>query len=88
MSEARNYSPQQVAQMARDFLTTPFGEYFIEVLSLKYNQLHQQAEDETISAERKAFMIERSAGIKLAINYLIERRDALDAGLVPEDKKD
>lgn len=86
MREKGNYTPSQVARMASAFLKTPFGEYFVDALSLKYNALHQQAEDETIGSERKAFLVERAAGVKVAIDYLLVRQANLDAGLVPEDK--
>jgi hypothetical protein len=73
------YSPKQVAQMAHDFLETPFGKYFINHLSVQYNGLHQEAEDPSLSPAQKAYKVERAAGIKVAINFLLERDQLLQA---------
>lgn len=71
---------KQVAEMASEFLKTPFGEMFIAAASLQYNGLHHEAEDQTATCEQKAFKVERAAGVKWAIDYLTQRAELLKQG--------
>lgn len=61
------------AEAATKFLKTPFGKQFVQALNLHYNGLHQEAEDKSLSVEQKAMLVERAAGVKVAINYLLQR---------------
>lgn len=79
---------KSAAEAASEFLASEFGQVYIAALSLKYNSLHQEAEDPELSIERKAFLIERAAGLKLAIDYLTVRDDAVKRGdFVKEESK-
>jgi hypothetical protein len=77
-----NYSALQTAQMASDFLDTPFGEYFMEQMGIIYNDFHQKAEGKDLNIESKAMLIERAAGIKEAIDFILTRKRNLEEGLL------
>lgn len=79
-------SPKLEAQAAHDFLETRFGKHFIEQLSMRYNVLHQSAEREKMTSEQKAMKVERAAGVKFAIDWLVQKDQQLAAGMFPPDK--
>lgn len=62
------------------FLTSAAGERLLVHLSVRYNQLHQDAEQQGLSSEQKAFLVERAAGIKLVIDDLQSPGALLEAG--------
>jgi hypothetical protein len=73
------------AQEAADFLKTDYGMHYLQLLSIKYNQLHQEAEAERLDASAKAFLVERAAGVKFAIDKLTENANLLREGVFRED---
>lgn len=81
-------SLKEQAQQAKQFLNTQYGAQFITKLSLLYNNLHQEAENEGINVEAKAMKIERAAGLKIAITELTGIVDLLDQGLLEEKEDD
>lgn len=77
---------KQLAQHLKAFIATPLGEQLLRQLSLQYNTLHQEAEGEELTAGQKAFKVERAAGTKWAIDYIMTRVSALDKGMY-DDKQ-
>lgn len=79
-SEPIGKDPERSAREIVAFLKTELGEYFVTVLNTFYNDLHHQAENESLTAEQKAMRIERAAGVHWAINFFIERKRLLESG--------
>lgn len=77
--------PQQIAELADAFLESDFGKHYIQQLQLNYNTLHHEAESQNATAEQKAFLVERAAGVKFAIDYLFLRRQRVLDGEFAED---
>lgn len=80
-------TPKQIAEEANAFIDSPFGKHFINQLQIKYNSLHHDAEHVDLSAEQKAYRVERAAGVKMAIDYLFMRRQRVESGEFDEKKK-
>jgi hypothetical protein len=76
---------KHIASLSAEFLKTELGELFVQQLSLHYNNLHQQAEEDGLSIEQKALKIERAAGVKFAITWLTSRDKLLAEGYWKED---
>ena len=66
-----------VSERVKAFLVTPLGKQFMLVLHTEYNDLHQAAEAAT-TMEQKALNVERAAGVKFAIGWLLEREGYKD----------
>jgi hypothetical protein len=71
---------KHIATLSSEFLKTELGELFVEQLSLHYNNLHQEAEGDSLTIEQKAMKIERAAGVKFAITWLTSRDELLAQG--------
>lgn len=85
MSKAK-FEPtaKQLAELAQAFLETDFGQYYLQVMSVQYNALHQAAESKELSIEQKALQVERAAGLKWAINWLTNQDQLLKQGYYEE----
>lgn len=75
---------REVARQVAEFLATDFGTQFIGVLSGKYNDLHHEAESEQLTPAQKGMKVERAAGVKWVIDYLVERDRLLKEGYFDE----
>lgn len=84
----KQYAPlegKDLAIEAKAFTESRFGQVLLKQLSLHYNALHQEAESEGLTVEQKVMKIERAAGAKWAIDYIMTRVKSLDEGYY--DKK-
>lgn len=72
--------PLTVAEDVNAFLLSDLGKIYMTALNGKYNEMHHKAELETMSAEQKAFYVERAAGLKIAMNWMISRKQNYDNG--------
>jgi hypothetical protein len=79
-------SAKKVASDVHQFLASELGKFYIDSLAVKYNELHQTAEDEGLTAGQKAAKIDRAAGLKMAIDFLTMRNAAFERGEF-EDKE-
>lgn len=79
-------TPKQIAEMANEFTESLFGKWYLSQLSGKYNELHHQAESEELGVDQKAAKVDRAAGVKKAIDIVMERRQRYLSGEF--DKKD
>lgn len=70
--------PEKQARLTAKALDTEFGQKHLEWLSLLYNALHQEAEGD-LSAEQKAFRIERAAGVKQVIDHLMTQKQLIES---------
>jgi hypothetical protein len=77
--------PQKMAEDVHAFILSDLGKYYMQSLSAKYNEMHHKAELETMTAEQKAFYVERAAGMKFAIDWMINRNGQYESGYY--DKK-
>lgn len=66
-------------EMSR-FMRSALGQRLLSHLSVRYNALHQEAEQTNLNSEQKAFLIERAAGLKLVIDDLQSPGALLEAG--------
>jgi hypothetical protein len=82
----KTYTAKQIAEMASEFVESEFGQMYLNALNLSYNGLHQAAESEELTAERKGLKIERAAGVKLAITWLTGKDALVKAGHYKEKK--
>lgn len=71
---------RKLAEQITDFLRTDLGQHLLKQLSLQYNGLHHQAEGQELTVEQKAMRIERAAGVKWVIDYLMQRKHLLETG--------
>jgi hypothetical protein len=78
---------KQAAELARMFTESEFGQFMMLALSQKYNELHHAAEDETLGIEKKAMIVERAAGLKIAIDFIVNRTEAAKLGEFKDDKE-
>lgn len=76
---------KQTLEDVHAFVGSDLGEQYLTSLSAKYNEMHHKAELETMTAEQKAFYVERAAGIKFAIDWLVNRNGQYERGDL-EDK--
>lgn len=79
--DKQQLSPAEIAERAHAFMQTEFGQLFLTSLSGIYNDMHHKAEKEDLSIEQKALYVERAAGIKVAIDWMLERKANHDRGL-------
>lgn len=77
--------PQKTAEDVHAFMLSDLGKQYMQSLSAKYNEMHHKAELETMTAEQKAFYVERAAGIKFAIDWFVNRNQQHESGYF--DKK-
>lgn len=77
---------QKMSEDVHAFMLSDLGIYFMQSLSTKYNDLHHKAELETMTAEQKAFYVERAAGLKFAIDWVANRNQQHESGYF--DKKE
>lgn len=87
MTEYDLSNPAELAKACAEFIETDFGAFYIQQLSLQYNALHQAAESEEMSVERKALTVERAAGLKKAIDFLTTRSALSAAGYHEEPEE-
>jgi hypothetical protein len=71
---------KKLAQDIHLFLEDELGKHLIKQLSYKYNELHQAAESEDLTIEQKALKVERAAGLKWALDYLLTRNQRFVEG--------
>lgn len=79
MTPDKDLDVERLAEMAAEFLETPYGKYAIAKLAELYNQLHHDAEAAE-SVDVKAFKVERAAGLRLAMDLLMNDVAAMKAG--------
>lgn len=72
--------PKLLAEQCAEFVKGELGTYYLKVLSVQYNAFHQQAEDASLTAEQKAGLVDRAAGLKFAIDWLTSRQQMYDRG--------
>lgn len=77
---------KRIAQLKSDFLRTEFGEWMIPALAELYNGLHHDAE-EAKAIEAKAMKVERAAGVRMVMDFLMNDAAMLEAGLLDEAKE-
>lgn len=80
MNHSETLDDKALAELAKAFQDDPFGSYVLTQYSLQYNALHQQAESPSLSAEQKAMLIERAAGVKWAIDLITTKVKLMDEG--------
>lgn len=78
---------KQAAELAKKFAETEFGDFMLMSLGQKYNDLHHDAEGSSLTIEQKAMLIERAAGLKLAIDFVMVRVEAAKRGDFKDDKE-
>jgi hypothetical protein len=86
MSKEDPIEAKRLAEELQAFLATPLGKHILQAFSLRYNTLHQAAEDEWLTAEQKGLKVERAAGVKWAITYLTSRPQLLSEGFYDKPK--
>lgn len=72
--------PKQTLEDVHAFMLSDLGKQFMVGMSAKYNDMHHKAELETMTAEQKAFYVERAAGIKFAIDWFTNRNGQYERG--------
>jgi hypothetical protein len=70
---------ERVAKLYATGIKSEFGQRHLTWLTLLYNQLHQEAEGD-LTAEQKAFRVERAAGVKQVIDYLMTQQELIESG--------
>lgn len=71
---------QKQVEDVHAFMLSDIGLSFMRSLNTKYNDLHHKAELESMTAEQKAFYVERAAGIKFAIDWMANRNQQHESG--------
>lgn len=72
--------PMTLAEKLQAFMDSDAGLTHLTALNNEYNQLHHKAEDNTLEPYQKSYLIERAAGIKWCIDWLMTRKQNLEAG--------
>jgi hypothetical protein len=72
--------PMTLAEKLTAFMDSDTGLALLTAMNNEYNQLHHKAEDFTLSMEHKAYKVERAAGIKWCIDWMMTRKANLERG--------
>lgn len=72
--------PLQTVEDVHAFILSDLGKQFMAAMASKYNDFHHKAELETMTAEQKAFYVERAAGVKYAIDWMANRNQQYESG--------
>lgn len=78
---------ERLAQLKADFLHTELGEWLIPHLAELYNGIHHEAEA-AVTAETKAFKVERAAGLRQVIDILTTDAAMYEKHLLPGQQED
>lgn len=72
--------PMTLAEKLQVFMEGDAGLALMTAMNNEYTQLHHKAEDNSLQPYQKAYLAERAAGIKWCIDWLMTRKQNLEAG--------
>jgi hypothetical protein len=77
---APELDPMTLAEKLTAFLDGDAGPVYLNALNTEYRQLHHKSEDTSLPPYQKAYLVERAAGIKWCIDWLMTRKRNLEDG--------
>ncbi len=80
--------PKQLAMMKREFLESPFGKIAAVQINELISQNFQKAQKPDIEPWKKAYLVERAAGIQDVITWFTADVAFLEAGGFKEEEKE
>jgi hypothetical protein len=72
--------PQKMAEDVHAFILSDLGKQYMAALSGKYNEYHHKAEIENMTAEQRAYYVVKAAGVKEAIDWMVNRNQQHESG--------
>ncbi len=78
--------PQALGEAQKRFALSEFGQHVLIQIDTAYNDALSGAQQEGLTGEQKAFLVERAAGVKKCIDILTANAILIDSGTFDDDK--